>query len=78
MTPICINIVQLTGQLTDRSNILRCQLGSDEWQIGKREKGTSIALPFTVWKFLIIIYVMYYGYILICETHNGGSVDILS
>lgn len=47
MTPICINIVQLTGQLTDRSNILRCQLGSDEWQIGKREKGTSIALPFT-------------------------------
>lgn len=47
MTPICINIVQLTGQLTDRSNILRCQLVSDEWQIGKREKGTSIALPFT-------------------------------
>lgn len=47
MTPICINIVQLTGQLTDRSNILRCQLGSDEWQIGKREKGTNIALPFT-------------------------------
>lgn len=47
MTPICINIGQLTGQLTDRTNILRCQLGSDEWQIGKREKGTSIALPFT-------------------------------
>lgn len=47
MTPICINIVQLTGQLTDRSNTLRCQLGSDEWPIGKRKKGTSIALPFT-------------------------------